>query len=192
MEIPAAQSTQLLILGDSLTEGYGVEKFQAFPTLLEGLFTKDGLTVKVINGGVSGSTTASGLSRLKWFNKMRANYLLLALGANDGLRGLPLTKTQEHLEQIIQEAHNQKMTVILAGMQMPPNYGRQFQDQYQNIFRQLCTRYQLACIDFLLEGVAGKKELNLPDGIHPNINGHTVIANNIYPILKKTIFPNHQ
>ncbi len=182
--------TQLLIIGDSLTEGYGVEKSQAFPTILETLFAQEQLNVKVINGGIGGSTSASGLSRLKWFKKLAAPYLLLALGANDGLRGLPLEKTQENLQQIIEEAKNQKMIVVLAGMQMPPNYGRQFQKQYQNIFRELCQRNHLVCIDFLLADVAGKKELNQPDGIHPNEAGHQIIAKNIYPSLKKTLFPN--
>lgn len=187
----ATSNLKILIIGDSLTEGYGVKKSQAFPALLEQLFIQDGLQVQVINGGISGSTTASGISRLKWFNKSPAQYqyLILALGANDGLRGLSLEQTQHNLEQTITSAQQMHIEVVLAGMQMPPNYGQDFQSKYQQIFRQLCQKWQLTCIDFLLQDVAGVPKLNIEDGIHPNAEGHKIIAKNLYPLLKKKLFP---
>ena len=176
---------KILILGDSLTAGYGVDKEDAFPAVLEGLLHQKGhQEYSVINAGVSGSTTASGKSRLKWFLKSNPSIMILALGANDGLRGLELEQSQNNLEQIIVEAKKQNIKIILAGMHVPTNYGKSYQVQFHKMFQTLHKKHQLVLIPFLLEGVGGKKELNIADGIHPNAKGHKVIAQTVYQYLE--------
>ncbi|MEX1099354.1 MAG: arylesterase [Bacteriovoracaceae bacterium] len=177
---PVSESVQVICLGDSLTEGYGIKKKDAYPALLESMLKEKGFKAKVVNGGVSGSTTASGKSRLEWLlKKSNPDVLILALGANDGLRGLKLAQSQKNLEKIIELAQNKKIKILLAGMKLPPNYGKKRSREFHDMYDNLQKRYKLKKIPFMLENVGGKKELNLKDGIHPNEQGHKVIAETI-------------
>ncbi|WP_372651379.1 arylesterase [Halobacteriovorax sp.] len=177
--------TKILFIGDSLTEGYGISKEKSYPYLLKDLLlSKHDTKVEIINGSVSGSTTASGLSRLKWFLRSKPEVLILALGANDGLRGIELGSSKKNLASIISLAKEKKMKVILAGMQMPPNYGADYTKKFRDMFLELKKEYKITLIPFLLEGVAAKKELNLSDGIHPNELGHKKMAENLLPYFR--------
>lgn len=173
---PATKSKVILFLGDSLTEGYGIDESKAYPVLVGKELNEAGLKVEVLNGSVSGSTTASGLSRLRWFLKKNPDIMLLALGANDGLRGLKVSDSKKNLAQIIKLAQDQGIQVVLAGMLMPPNYGESYRSEFENMYKSLVTEYKLEFIPFLLEGVAGVKELNTSDGVHPNEKGHQVMS----------------
>ena len=178
----------ILFLGDSLTEGLGVDTNDAFPKLVESLIQKElKKNIKVINGGVSGSTTADGLDRLKWYLKRKPSIVFVALGANDGLRGLDLTQSQKNLEEIIEYAQKADAKVMLASMLIPPNYGPKYALEFKTMYENLKTKYNLKNTPFLLENVAGKKELNQRDGIHPNEQGHKIIAQNIFTFLKEQL-----
>eukprot|EP01022_Parablepharisma_sp_SALTPOND_P027028 TRINITY_DN65526_c0_g1_i1.p1 TRINITY_DN65526_c0_g1~~TRINITY_DN65526_c0_g1_i1.p1 ORF type:complete len:413 (+),score=30.55 TRINITY_DN65526_c0_g1_i1:118-1239(+) len=143
--------------------------------------------VTVINAGVSGSTTSDGLSRLKWYMKKKPSLVFVALGANDGLRGLDLEKSQKNLEEIIEYAKNSNAKVLLAGMLIPPNYGPEYSESFKKMYQELKKKYDLKTMPFLLKGVAGEKELNLADGIHPNAEGHKIIAENVFIFLKEEL-----
>ena len=175
-----AQAQHILMLGDSLTEGQGVEKQQAFPFLVEQKLKASGHAgVTVMNAGISGSTSASGLSRLKWHLRAKPNILLLALGANDGLRGLSTDAMKKNLADVIRLAHKKGIRVLLAGMQMPPNYGAEYTRRFEKTFHDLAGEFPVDFIPFLLEGVGGNPDLNLADGIHPNRKGHRIIAETV-------------
>lgn len=175
---------KILILGDSLTEGHNLDKVDSFPSQLEDMFKEKKLDYKVINGGVSGSTTASGIGRLKWFLKAKPKIIIIALGANDGLRGIKLEDSKKNLEALILKSKKNGLRVVLAGMEIPPNYGREYTNQFRAIFPELAKKHNLKLIPFLLEGVAGKKELNLADGIHPNSKGYKVVAETVFKEIK--------
>lgn len=176
----------IVCLGDSLTEGYGIEPEEAYPQLLENYLVKNGMKeAKVINAGISGSTSSSGLDRLKWTLKANPTHLLLALGANDGLRGIKVEETFKNLDQIVRLAIENKIKVLVLGMELPLNYGEQYRKDFRNIYTKLATKHQLPKPPFLLEGVATKKELNLADGIHPNVKGHQVMGESVFLFLKK-------
>ncbi len=179
--------TKIIILGDSLTEGYGIDQQQSYPSLLRQRFKKEGASVQIVNAGSSGSTSASAVSRLKWLLKSKPDILMLALGGNDGLRGSKLTQTQDNLDKSIQLALSQNIKVVLAGMQIPTNYGKDYSSQFKQVFVTLSKKYNVIFIPFLLEGVGGVKKYNLPDGIHPNQEGHKKIAQLVYPYLKKLL-----
>lgn len=166
----------VLFLGDSLTEGYELSKEEAFPALIEKALKPKHPDLKVINGGVSGATTASGLKRLNWYVKAKPEIMVLALGANDGLRGTKLVESEKNLKQIIEKAQSEKVKVLLVGMKMPTNYGEPYRSEFEKLFPALAKKYNLPLVPFLLEGVAGNTKLNLPDGIHPNAEGHKVMA----------------
>ena len=175
----------ILFLGDSLTEGYGMNPDFAFPNLIqEKLKKSEHKDAVVINGGVSGSTTASGLKRLQWYAKRKPTHMVLALGANDGLRGLKIEKSKQYLESIIEAAQKQGMKVILVGMKMPTNYGGAYRKSFEEMYATLAKKYKLTFIPFLLEGVGGDPKLNLPDGIHPNPEGHKILAETVWKTLK--------
>ena len=183
-----AQTTTILFLGDSLTAGYGVQSEQAYPSLIEQKLRHDyPTTTQVINGSISGSTSASAFSRLRWYQQRQPKILFLALGANDGLRGLDVKQLAANLERVITTAHQNGMTVILAGMQMPPNYGIEYTENFSRVYLQLAEKFHLIFIPFLLDGVAGKAEFNQADGIHPNPKGHQHIAQLIYPYIKQAL-----
>jgi len=188
ISISAFAKPKILILGDSLTEGYGVDKDEAYPTLLENLFKEAGIKeVEIVNAGVSGSTTAGGLSRLKWLLKGKPTHLVLALGANDGLRGLKLEESTKNLNKIIETANKKGIRVLLTGMKIPPNYGPNYTKKFEEMFQQLAKKYKIDLMPFLLENVAGNPKLNISDGIHPNAAGHKIIAKNIFSYVRKLI-----
>lgn len=182
-----AASKKLLILGDSLTEGYGISKTAAFPALLEKKIQTAGKDWTVINAGVSGATSASGPSRIKWQLRNKPDMMILALGANDGLRGLPIDSTEKNLAQTIEMAQKEKVKVVLAGMMLPPNYGEDYRKKFQNMYTRLAEKYKTSKIPFLLEGVAANPDLNLDDGIHPNEKGHQIIADQVYNSIKNLL-----
>lgn len=176
---------KLIVLGDSLTEGYGVAKDAAFPAVLEKKLHEAGKKEwTVVNAGVSGSTTASGISRMKWLFKSKPDVVLLALGANDGLRGLKVEDSQKNLSEAIKYAQEQKVRVILGGLYMPPNYGKDYTDKFKKMYESLAKQYKVTFIPFILDKVAGNPKYNLADGIHPNEEGHKVIADNVFLVLK--------
>ena len=188
LQFANAKNDTILFLGDSLTEGLGVTKEDAFPKLVETMIqTELKKDVTVINGGVSGSTTSDGLDRLKWYMKKKPSIVFLALGANDGLRGFDLKQSQENLEEIIKYAQESNAKVLLAGMLIPPNYGPKYSENFRKMYEQLKDKYKLKSMDFLLEGVAGNKELNQRDGIHPNEQGHKIIAKNVFEFIKEEL-----
>ncbi len=175
-------------MGDSLTEGLGVDKVDAFPKLVEILIkTKLKKNITVINGGVSGSTSSDGLARLKWYLKKKPFLVFLALGANDGLRGLDLSQSQKNLEEIINHAQKSNAKVLLAGMLIPPNYGPEYSELFKNMYQELKVKYRLKSMPFLLDGVAGKKEFNQKDGIHPNEKGHKYISEKVFEFIKEDL-----
>ena len=186
----AAGQVRVLCLGDSLTEGYMLGKDQAWPALVEGALTQKGYKVALINAGISGSTTASGASRLQWHLKGKdpAHILVLALGANDGLRGLDVAAAKKNLIATIRLAKQAKMSVLLAGMRIPPNYGAAYADSFHKIFGEIAAEENIPLLPFLLEGVGGEPSLNLPDGIHPNAKGYQIVAKTMLralePLLK--------
>ena len=174
----------IVILGDSLTEGYQLAREEAFPHLVEEKLKKAGKEVKVINAGSSGATSASGLKRLDWYLKAKPEILILILGANDGLRGLKPLDTEKNLSSVIEKAQGQGITVILGGMQMPTNYGLEYRKEFAAIYPKLASKYKIKLIPFILEGVGGKPEMNLPDGIHPNARGHSIMSETVLKSLE--------
>jgi acyl-CoA thioesterase-1 len=174
----------ILFLGDSLTEGYQLSREEAYPALIEKILKDEKKEIKVINGGVSGATSASGLKRLDWYLRAKPDIMVLALGANDGLRGLKLNETEKNLSLVIMKAQERGMIVILAWMKMPTNMGETYRKEFEKIFSTLSKKYSIKLIPFLLEGVGGKPELNLPDGIHPNPKGHKKMADNVLKVLR--------
>ena len=178
-------SFRILILGDSLTEGYGVSAQQAFPSLLEKKlndeFSSDkNSSYEIINAGISGSTSSGGVSRIEWLLKSKPDFLILALGGNDGLRGVPVEETKNNLEKIILAAKSKDIPTLLAGMKMPPNYGIEYTREFSKQFEDLANQENVPLIPFLLEGVGGNPAMNLPDRIHPNPAGHQKIAQTVY------------
>jgi acyl-CoA thioesterase-1 len=178
----------ILFLGDSITAGLGVELENAYPALIADMFNdkpeEKGIRVRITNGSISGSTTAGALSRLKWFLKVKPDILILALGANDGLRGLSTQEMSQNLERTIVLARQNGIRVILAGMQIPPNYGQAYSKAFREVFASLADRYDLSFIPFLLKDVAGNPLLNQADGIHPNRAGHKIIAETVLPYIQ--------
>jgi acyl-CoA thioesterase I len=176
----------ILFLGDSLTAGYGLDRSKAYPALIQGEIDSRGWKFRVINAGQSGDTSAGGLDRLGWLLKQRINVLVLELGANDGLRGLPVEVTRRNLQAIIDrtKAKYPGVRVVIAEMQVPPNMGREYGDRFKAIFSDLAERNRAVLIPFLLDGVGGVPELNLPDGIHPTARGHERVAQNVWSVLE--------
>lgn len=181
---PTMATMKIVFLGDSLTEGFGVQPTQAFPALVEQKLLQEGYDVQVINGGISGSTSASSVKRLQWFLKSKPDILFLALGANDGLRGLPVNQLKENLSQTIELAQQNNLTILLAGMLVPPNYGQKYAADFRRIFPELAEQHQIHFLPFLLDKVAAQPKLNLTDGIHPNPKGHQIIATTVHTYLK--------
>lgn len=185
------KSITILVLGDSLTAGYGLPKKNSYPSLLQQQLNKKWKVfhIKIINAGITGSTTSSALPRLKKGLKKHApiDFLILALGGNDGLRGTPIAAVQRNLQQTIDLALSNKIQVLLAGMKIPPNYGAQYTKEFEKIFRTLAQKNKITLIPFLLKDVAVQPHLNLPDGIHPNAQGHQIISQTVLPFLERMI-----
>ncbi len=180
-----APMVQIAVLGDSLTAGFGLLQSEAFPALLAQEFETDGYArIEVVNAGVGGDTTAGGLRRLEWVLEPAVRILVVALGANDALRGLPSPQTRENLSRIITMARARGVQVLLAGMEAPPNLGEDYQDAFRAIYQQLAMEHDVRLLPFLLQGVAGVPHLNQPDGIHPTAEGQRLIADLVYPLLR--------
>jgi acyl-CoA thioesterase-1 len=176
-------SRVIVVLGDSLTAGLGVSPEEAYPAWLEGFLAHEGYDYRVVNAGVSGDTSAGGLRRIDWALKLVPEIVIVALGANDGLRGLPTTAMRDNLLAIVQRARGAGAKVLLAGMQLPPNYGRNYTRSFEKVFADVAQTARVPLIPFLLEGVGGEARLNLPDGIHPNAEGQRRIAEHVWPYL---------
>jgi acyl-CoA thioesterase-1 len=176
----------ILFYGDSLTAGYGLSAEEAFPALIGKKLTEKGKSVKVINAGLSGETSAGGLSRIDWVLRQPVDIFVLELGPNDGLRGLPLEQTEKNLQAIIDKvrAKNPAVKIVIAGMMVPPNIGPDYTEKFKTIFPALAKKNKASLIPFLLQDVAGNEKLNLPDGIHPNAEGHQIVAENVLRIIE--------
>ncbi|HEY9005222.1 MAG TPA: arylesterase [Ohtaekwangia sp.] len=183
----AGNSTKtILFYGDSLTAGLGVSPEEAFPALVEKKIKQQGKPCKVINAGLSGETSAGGVSRLEWVLRQPVDIFVLELGANDGLRGLPLDQTQKNLQQIIDKvkAKYPKAKIVLAGMMVPPNLGPDYTAKFKKMYPDLARKNSITLIPFLLQDVAGSEKLNQADGIHPNVAGHKIVAENVYKVIQ--------
>ncbi len=176
---------RIVILGDSITAGYGLRPAEAYPALLQAKLAEAGLRFEVVSAGVSGDTTAGGLRRVKWAMGKGAAVFVLALGGNDGLRGVPTTETEQNLRNIIREVRNvsPRALIVIAGMRMPANLGRAFVDSFDAVFERVARENDALLVPFLLEGVGGVPSLNQPDLIHPTAEGQKRVAENVWKIL---------
>jgi acyl-CoA thioesterase I len=177
----------IVAFGDSLTAGYGLPESQSYTTLLQQRLDAAGYPYRVVNAGVSGDTSAGGVRRLEWSLEGNVKYLILELGANDGLRGLPVTEMKKNLAQIIEAAQRRNIFVILAGMEAPPNLGGAYANSFRQVYRDLAHQYSVLLIPFVLEGVGGNPRLNQPDGIHPNADGEKVFTENVWHVLEPVL-----
>ena len=177
----------VVFLGDSLTAGYGLAPDRAFPAVIERLLRDEGLPVRVVNAGVSGDTSAGGRARLPWLLKQRPDVLVVALGGNDGLRGLPPSSTRENLERIVENAQAEGVSVLLLGLRMPPNFGPDFTAEFERLYGEVADEHDVPLVPFMLEGVAGDPELNQGDGIHPTAEGQRRVAENVLPALRELL-----
>jgi acyl-CoA thioesterase I len=178
---------RIVVLGDSLTAGLGLAKDDAYPAVLQQRLNEEGLNYDVVNAGVSGDTSAGGLSRLDWALDGDVRVLIVALGGNDGLRGLPPEQLKRNLAAIIERAQSRGIRVVLAGMEAPPNFGRDYIVQFHNVYPALARQYHVALVPFLLTGVAGSDTLNQRDGIHPTREGARILADNVWTVLKPMV-----
>ncbi len=181
----------IIFFGDSLTAGYQLDPEEAFPARIQEIVDSLGLKYTVVNAGLSGETTSGGLNRINWILNQNADVFVLELGANDGLRGIPLNETRQNLQAMIDtvRSKNKNTEIVLAGMQIPPNLGQEYTMEFKQIFTELADENNIALIPFLLDGVAGNPELNLPDGIHPTPEGHRIVANNVWEVLEPIVKP---
>lgn len=175
---------RIVAFGDSLTAGLGVAAEDSYPSQLQRRLNEAGYRYRVINAGVSGDTTAGGLRRVDWVLMSKPKLVILELGANDGLRGLDLDQTRANLEQIIQRLQAAGVTVVLAGMKLPPNYGADYTGRFAALYPELAQKYRLPSLPFFLEGVAASASLNQADGIHPTAEGYRVIVDHLFPVLE--------
>ena len=186
---PSGSLKNIVFFGNSLTAGYGVEESEAFPALIQIKIDSLKLPYKVINAGVSGETSAGGKTRIDWVLKQPVDVFVLELGANDGLRGISLSETSKNLQAIIDEVKKKYPTakVVLAGMEIPPNMGKRYTDDFRVLYRLLAEKNQTLLIPFLLKRVGGEPELNQPDGMLPNVKGHRIVADNVWGVLKDVL-----
>jgi acyl-CoA thioesterase-1 len=189
-QLPASpdkgKAKTIVFYGNSLTAGYGVDPSEAFPSIVQEKIDSLQLPYKVVNAGVSGETTAGGKGRIDWILRQPVNIFVLELGGNDGLRGIPIAETSRNLQAIIDKVKEKypEARIILAGMQVPPNMGRNYATAFRVVFQQLAARNNLELIPFLLENVGGIADLNQADGIHPNPEGHRIVAENVWKVLQ--------
>ena len=193
-DAPSANATptahgRIVILGDSITAGYGLDPTRAYPALLQAKIDAAGLPFTVANAGVSGDTTAGGLRRLDWALGRGADVLMIALGGNDGLRGVAPKQTAENLAAMIQRARAKapKIAVLVAGMEMPGNMGRAYTEEFSALFPKVATAQKATLVPYLLAGVGGVTELNQPDLIHPTAAGQERVADNVWVVLEKVL-----
>ncbi len=184
----AQEKKTILIFGDSITAGYGIEPSQAFPALIQNRIDSLGMNYKVLNGGLSGETSAGGVRRINWVlqRKEKVDIMILELGGNDGLRGIDLTSTKDNLQKIVDQAlaKNPDMEILIAGMQVPPNLGIEYTSEFQSLYPDLAEENDLELIPLILDKVGGRDEFMQPDQIHPNIAGHKIVAETIWDSLK--------
>ena len=179
-----ANAPRIVFLGDSLTAGYGLDKDESVPALIQKRLREAGYPYEVVNAGVSGDTSASGLSRLDWSLAGDVKILVLELGANDGLRGLPVKELKRNLAEVITRAQAKGIKVILTGMEAPPNFGSAYTSEFRGVYRELAREHDVAFVPFYLEGVAGIPSLNIADGIHPNAEGSRIVEKTIWSALE--------
>ena len=186
VEAGKEKAKTIVFFGNSLTAGYGVDPSEAFPALVQEKIDSLELPYKVINAGLSGETTAGGKSRVDWILRQPVDIFVLELGGNDGLRGIPIAETSKNLQAIIDRVKEKypHVKIILAGMQVPPNMGRNYATAFRVVFQQLAANNQVELIPFLLENVGGINALNQGDGIHPNPEGHRLVAENVWKVLR--------
>ena len=188
MQTTAASSTKsILVFGDSLTAGYGLDDpADAYPSVLQTKLDSAKLPYTIINGGLSGETSAGGIGRIDWLLKQHIDVFVLELGANDGLRGIPATETEKNLQAIIDrvKAKYPKAKLVMLGMQVPPNMGAAYTTDFKNIFPKLATQNNMTLVPFLLQGVGGVRALNQKDGIHPTAAGAKILANNVWGVVR--------
>ncbi|WP_143962647.1 arylesterase [Litoribacter populi] len=179
----------ILFFGNSLTAGYGIDEEESFPGLIQNKIDSLELPYKVINGGLSGETSASGINRLEWFLEEEPSIFVLELGGNDGLRGIAVEETQKNLETMIEMVRKKypDTRILLAGMQIPPNMGREYAANFELMYKEIAVEKNVKLIPFLLEGVGGVRHLNLPDGIHPTEEGHRIVAETVWEYLEPMI-----
>ncbi|HEY5369311.1 MAG TPA: arylesterase [Hanamia sp.] len=182
----SSQKKSILFFGNSLTAGYGVDPSEAYPALIQDKIDSLRLNYKVVNAGVSGETTADGDSRIDWILKQPVDIFVLELGGNDGLRGIPLSVTEKNLQSIIDKvkAKYPDAKIILEGIQIPPNMGADYTTKFKEIYPRLASENKIELLPFLLKGVGGDPKLNQQDGIHPTAEGHKIVAENVWEILK--------
>ncbi len=187
--LTAVERKTILFFGDSLTAGYGLDPAQAYPALIQDKIETAGLNFEVVNGGLSGETTAGGLRRIDWMLRRKIDVMVLALGPNDFLRGLGLEQTEENLQGIIDKALEAypEMKIVIAGMKAPPNLGADYTNAFEDIYIRLAERNDLPLIPFLLENVGGIKELNQADGIHPTAKGNQIMAETVWGVLEEVL-----
>jgi acyl-CoA thioesterase I len=185
---PESNRPRIVILGDSLTAGLGLaDPSLAYPSLLQRRLDEAGLDYEIVNAGVSGDTSAAGLRRLDWSLAGDVRILVLALGGNDGLRGLPPEDLKKNLAAMIEAAQKRNILVVLAGMEAPPNFGRDYIVSFHNVYTDLAEQYDVPLVPFLLDKVAGIQALNQRDGIHPTADGARIVADNVWPVLKTAV-----
>jgi acyl-CoA thioesterase-1 len=179
----------LVFFGNSLTAGMGLDPRESFPALIQNKLDSLNMKFSVVNAGLSGETTSGGNSRVDWVLNQKPDVFVLELGANDGLRGIPLDETRSNLQSIIDKVRkkNPEVIIVLVGMQIPPNMGPEYTSEFRKIFPDLAEQNSLALIPFLLEGVAGDPELNQRDGIHPTAEGQKIVAENVWRVLKDVL-----
>jgi acyl-CoA thioesterase I len=185
--IASTQATKtILFFGNSLTAGYGLDPDESFPSLIQRKIDSLSLPYQVVNAGVSGETSAGGNARINWILKQPVDVFVLELGANDGLRGVPVKETRKNLQSIIDKvkAKYPEAKLVMAGMLVPPNMGADYANSFRDIFPELAKKNNMALVQFLLEGVGGVRALNLPDGIHPSAGGQKIVANNVWSVLQ--------
>ena len=179
----------IVFYGNSLTAGYGVSSSEAFPAIIQKKIDSLSLPYNVINAGVSGETSSGGKTRIDWILREPVDIFVLELGANDGLRGTPLSETKKNLQDIIDKvkAKYPDTKLVFAGMEIPPNMGQAYTTEFRNIYTDLAAKNKMTLIPFLLEGVGGEPELNQADGIHPTAEGHLIVAENVWKQLEKLL-----
>jgi acyl-CoA thioesterase I len=178
---PEANEPLVVFLGDSLTAGYGLGGEQAYPALVEKRLEEEGIPVEVLNAGVSGDTTAGGLARLDWLLSQKPDVVVVGLGGNDGLRGLPLEQAEQNLREIVLRSKAAGARVLLLGMQIPPNYGPEYAKGFSDMYPRIAKEMDVPLVPFLLEGVGGVADLNQSDGIHPTAEGQEKVADLVTP-----------
>ena len=189
---PQAARPRIVFLGDSLTAGLGLEPAQSYPSLVGQRLVREGYPYEIVNAGVSGDTSAGGLRRLQWSLEGDVKVLVVALGANDGLRGLSPAEMKKNLAAVIEQATAKGVTIVLAGMEAPPNFGADYTRQFRDVYRELAQQYRVRFIPFLLLGVAGNGSFNQSDGIHPNVRGAQMVADLVWAELKPALTRPHQ